>query len=340
MFKPMNAPLAAAVTAAAVTAAAVFAAVWAGTGLLARQLSARGWLTDTPNERSSHTRPTPRGAGLVMIPALLAGAWALAEAWALTAAPDGRSLAVLSAAALGLTAVSLCDDWRSLHPGIRFAAQWAAAGAALAAAAPVLNLAPVPAAAAAAVWVWFINAFNFMDGIDGAAGVETAAIGAGLVLIWFLDPAAETAGLWGVLLTAAALGFLPRNLTPARIFLGDSGSAGLGFLAGAALLMLARAGHPVPALILPMYFMADAGVTLLRRLLRGEKIWRAHRGHFYQRAVRGGMSHTRVSGLIAALNAALIGCACLSAAVEPAWAGLIPAAAMTGLFLFWLGRAR
>ncbi|MHC8508096.1 MAG: MraY family glycosyltransferase [Rhodospirillales bacterium] len=345
----------------ALTAAVVFAAVWAGTGLLARWLSARGLLADTPNERSLHTRPTPRGAGLMMIPALLAGAWVIlgAPVSAPVSAPGGQGFSALlthpfiiifTAAALGLTAVSLWDDWRGLHPGIRFAAQWAAviavlAAAATAAAEPVFGLTPVPAAAFAAaiavIWVWFINAFNFMDGIDGLAGVETAAIGAGLLLISFLDPGAGVyPRLWGALFIAAALGFLPWNWARARIFLGDAGSVGLGFLTGWALLTLAWAGHPIPALILPMYFMADAAVTLLRRLLRREKIWRAHREHFYQRAVQNGMSHAEVSRLVAVLNIGLVGCACVAAAFEPAWIGLVLAAVMTGLFLHWLGSAR
>jgi UDP-N-acetylmuramyl pentapeptide phosphotransferase/UDP-N-acetylglucosamine-1-phosphate transferase len=158
-------------------------------------------------------------------------------------------------------------------------------------------------------WIWFINLFNFMDGIDGIAGVEAACIGAGLFVV--LQGLGSPAGLGLIALATAgaALGFLWWNWQPARIFLGDVGSVPLGYLLGWLLLSAAAAGAWAPALILPLYYLADASLTLVRRLLRGERIWHAHRQHAYQRAVQGGMSHAQTVRIIAAGNLALIGLA-------------------------------
>ena len=122
-------------------------------------------------------------------------------------------------------------------------------------------------AAAALLWVWFVNLYNFMDGIDGIAGSETAAIGIGLALFAIAgignDPALAAPA---AVIAAAAIGFLVWNWAPARIFLGDVGSVPLGYLLGFLLLAAASRGHWKLALILPLYFLADATITLLRRL--------------------------------------------------------------------------
>jgi UDP-N-acetylmuramyl pentapeptide phosphotransferase/UDP-N-acetylglucosamine-1-phosphate transferase len=191
--------------------------------------------------------------------------------------------------------------------------------------------------ATALLWLWFINLFNFMDGIDGIAGVETAAIGAG---IFIAAKIGKLDGHWlmlGLSAAAAAVGFLRWNWHPAKIFLGDVGSVPLGFLLGWLLLSFAAAGHPIPALILPLYFLADATITLLRRLLRGEKVWLAHREHFYQLAIRSGLRHDQVSGLVAMCSLFLI------ALVMVAMRGLpLPAisgaAAAVALLLFLLAK--
>ena len=126
-------------------------------------------------------------------------------------------------------------------------------------------------------------------------------------------------------------GFLPWNWSPARIFLGDVGSVPLGYLLGWLLLLAAIEGAWAAALILPAYYLADASLTLLRRAARGEKVWRAHRQHAYQRAVRGGLSHRWVAGALAALNLVLIALAVLLAPDWP-WAAL----AAAGLAVFGL----
>ncbi len=322
-------------TLAAIVGLAVVVALvtWAATWLVLRLL--RRWsVLDHPNDRSSHAIPTPRGGGLAVVP-VLAATWLVAAALL----PVGRGMPLAAALALGLALLSWRDDIKSLPIGVRLAGQ-------IAAVAVMLWLAP-PAAllfggllppladrlAAGLLWLWFINAFNFMDGTDGIAGVETASIGVGVALV------AGVAGLYvlfplaGLTLAGAAIGFLVWNWQPARLFLGDVGSVPLGFLLGWLLLSLAGHGEPVAALILPAYFLADAGITLGRRIVRGERFWRAHRQHFYQRAVARGMSHASVARHVLAVNVVLIGLAVLAAAGQggPALGGA--AVALTALLM-------
>lgn len=286
----------------------------------------RAAVLDHPNERSLHEAPTPRGGGIALIGAILLAWLALMAAGA--AGP--RLLAVLGGAAL-LAAISWVDDLRGLSPATRLLAQFAAVGlgmVALIPAGPVFQdwLMPgLDVAAAALLWLWFVNLFNFMDGIDGLAGSEAAAIGTGLVVFAGvgsgLDPG--LAALSGTA-AAAALGFLVWNWAPARIFLGDVGSVPCGYLLGFLLLDVAARGHWKIALILPLYFLADATLTLLRRLARGELVWRAHRQHFYQRAVQRGLGHGAVVRRVIAADLILVLCGW---AAENGWGTLALAAA-------------
>jgi len=323
---------------AALLAVFVFLVAYLGTRALVGALARRAIL-DHPNDRSSHSAPTPRGGGIAVLAALL-------PAWLLVGAlmPDAPStLPTVIAAAAVLAALSWIDDTRGLGPGPRLALQVLCVGA-------VLWLAPFPApvfggwlppvadvAATALLWVWFINLFNFMDGIDGIAGVETAAIGLG---VFVTAKVAKLDGHWlilGLSTAAAAVGFLRWNWHPAKIFLGDVGSVPLGFLLGWLLLSLAAAGQPVPALILPLYFLADATITLLRRAARGERVWQAHRQHFYQLAVQSGLRHDQVSGIIAVANLFMIALVLVALRGLPE-AAVAGAAAAVALLLFLLAK--
>jgi len=295
-----------------------------------------GWLRhrqilDHPNERSSHSRPTPRGGGLAVTSVLAAVLIALRCRYPVLL--EGLELGV---GALGLMALSWWDDRKGLPALPRFAAHAAICALFLALTPPdwlvFQGWLPfwVDRALALLGWLWFVNLYNFMDGIDGITGVETACVGAGLAVVCaltgevrLLPPAGVTA--------AAALGFLVWNWHPARIFLGDSGSIPLGFILGGLLVHLAARGQLAAALILPAYYVADASITLLWRLRDGETIWQPHRRHFYQRAVRGGQSHARVSLAILGGNVLLIGCACLAAMDHTAIATLSALAVVAGL---------
>jgi UDP-N-acetylmuramyl pentapeptide phosphotransferase/UDP-N-acetylglucosamine-1-phosphate transferase len=198
-------------------------------------------------------------------------------------------------------------------------------------------------AATALVWVWFVNVYNFMDGIDGLAGSEAAAIGIGLALFAITGAGVDLAlaasigaipggAIPGAAIAAAAIGFLVWNWAPARIFLGDVGSVPLGYLLGFLLLAAAARGHWEIALILPLYFLMDATITLLRRLARGERIWLPHREHFYQQAVRRGLGHAAIVRRVMAANLVLIACG-VAAETRFATVALIAAAACVLILL-------
>jgi len=245
------------------------------------------WLhfLDQPNERSLHATAVPRTGGV----GVMAG---VAVAGLLVGASGGLAGPLLAAlgGALALAGLGLMDDRRSLPARVRFLAQMLAAGVFLAFAAPAGG--GMAVALLLIGLVWMANLYNFMDGSDGLAGGMAlfgfAALGVAAAIAGQAPLALLCAGI-----AAAAAGFLCFNFHPARIFMGDVGSVPLGFLAGA----LGIAGYE--AGIWPLWFpllvfspfIVDASVTLLRRALRGEKVWQAHRNHYYQRMVRMGIGH-------------------------------------------------
>ena len=281
---------------------------WLATGALIPILRRRGML-DYPNERSSHFDPTPRGGGIAVTISILL-AWIALHKVGLVAS----SFVSIALGTSLLALVSWIDDLRGLSPGMRLVAQGAAV---------TIGILVLPSTrsaleawlgstlffvAAGLVWVWWINLFNFMDGIDGLAVSEAAAICSGLLLFALVgDGADPAAALLAAGIIGAAIGFLVWNWSPARIFLGDVGSVPLGYLSGFLLLDLASRGRWKIVLILPLYFLADATITLLRRLLAGERVWEPHRQHFYQQAVRNGLPHSAVVKRVIAANLLLIG---------------------------------
>jgi UDP-N-acetylmuramyl pentapeptide phosphotransferase/UDP-N-acetylglucosamine-1-phosphate transferase len=315
--------------------AATYAATRAATGWVRRYLVNRSVL-DHPNARSSHAVPTPRGGGIALVAVLLC-AWG--HVGLLVPEVAAPLFTVLAAAGV-LAAVSWRDDVGGLSPLPRLAVQVAAVAAGLAALPPepvFQGLLPTWAdrVAAGLAWLWFVNLYNFMDGIDGLAGVETAAIGLGVALIAVLGDVGPDVAVYGIALAAAALGFLHWNWQPARIFLGDVGSVPVGFLGGWLLLTLAAAGHWAPALLLPLYYLGDATITLARRLFAGARIWEAHRSHFYQRATTRAGTHAGAVRRVARANVALVLAAAVVARAPglAAWA-LIFGVAVVALLLY------
>lgn len=311
----------------------VFLATVATTGLVLKFLR-RHEIFDHPNERSSHTELTPRGGGIAMI-AILVLAWGYI-------APSEHRLEIFTiiAAVVLLACVSWIDDLRSLSPGIRLAAQLIAILPALLwmnqkfAIFEGVIPGPIVFILAGLIWIWFINLFNFMDGIDGISGVEAATIGVGITIIVTRSDEAGIDPRLAATVAAAAIGFLSWNWHPAKVFLGDVGSIPLGFLLGWLLLNLTNSDTWAAAAILPLYYLADATITITRRALRGERIWRAHREHFYQRAVQKGRSHATVSSGVAICNLVLIGLAIYS--ITAPWIALTVAMATVLVFLAWL----
>jgi len=238
--------------------------------------------TDIPNDRSLHTRPTPRIGGWGVLPAL---------ALAIFLYAPGFRLIALGALLLGV--ISQIDDRRGLPARVRFGTHVFVVVAGIA-----LSIVSIPwwmAILATFALVWVVNLYNFMDGSDGlAGGMAVFGFGFYAAAALFLQPSlAVTAAA----IAGAAFGFLIFNHHPAKIFLGDAGSIPLGFLAGALGFWGWQHGvWPIwfPALVFAP-FVADATVTLARRLARGEKVWLAHREHYYQRLVRLTESHVRVA---------------------------------------------
>jgi UDP-N-acetylmuramyl pentapeptide phosphotransferase/UDP-N-acetylglucosamine-1-phosphate transferase len=278
---------------------------WFLTGLTLRILRKRAIL-DHPNERSSHSAPVPRGGGIPVV-ALTLILWAMPFRGTL----DPATLLMLAAAGI-LAIISWIDDIRSLSPAIRLSVQCSAVliGVYSLPADGLLfqGLMPVwlDTVLMCFVWLWFVNLFNFMDGIDAISGIETITICGGMVILIGIYQIADLDLWYPLTLGGSIIGFLWWNRPPARIFLGDVGSITIGFFLGWLLINLATSGNWVSALILPLYYLSDATFTLIKRGLRGEKVWQAHREHFYQQALQSGKSHTQVSRAILTANIGLI----------------------------------
>ncbi len=325
--------------AAASLCAAAFVASAALSGLVRRYALSRS-LLDVPNERSSHSAPTPRGGGLAIAVVVLTGLLVLAAAGVVapplaTAFGGGGAL---------VAAVGWLDDRHGLPASLRLAVH--VAGAAwmvawlggmphLTIGAGAANLGRSGALLAILGIVWLTNLYNFMDGIDGIAAAEAVTVGvAGALLLGGREP---SLALIAILVAASAGGFLVWNWAPARLFMGDVGSGFLGFIF-AGLALASENTRALPALLWLVVlgpFFLDATITLLRRMARGERWQAAHRMHAYQRAVQAGWSHRRVTAVVAGISAAL---GAVSALVvhRPVLLGLVVVGTAAGLGVLYL----
>jgi UDP-N-acetylmuramyl pentapeptide phosphotransferase/UDP-N-acetylglucosamine-1-phosphate transferase len=293
---------------------------------------------EVPNDRSMHKVPVPVGAGIAMVATMLV-LWP----WWQSQTGEAHHLPLLIGFA-GLGVLSWVDDRRQLSAAVRLGAQAVAVALSLASLPPearLLEFLPIALERLllGLAWLWFINLFNFMDGIDGLAGSETIAITIGYLAV--LTYAALGDPFWrlALVIAASAAGYLFWNWHPAKVFMGDSGSIPLGFLLGWLMLDLALAGQWAAGLILPLYFVADATFTLLARARRGERLWQAHRQHFYQRAVLGGATPSGVVWRVCVANATLIALAVVSVRY-PALALVAAAATVAALLVHLNGLAR
>ncbi len=305
----------------------VFVAFWIALGLTRRFLSpaSRLHILDHPNERSLHATPVPRTGGVAIAAALAVGA-----AIAAAIVPLPPALGWVGAGAMLLAAVGFLDDRTGIGPGGRLLVHLAAAGLVVAAglglgriALPGVSLAlaaPLGGVITVLFVVWLVNLYNFMDGMDGFAGGMAMFGFGGLAVFGVLGHDPVFAALNAVV-AAAAAGFLVYNFPPARIFLGDAGSPLLGYLAAVSSLWGVRAGLFaiwVPVLVFSP-FIVDATVTLARRVLHGDRVWEAHRGHYYQRMVRLGWGHRRTVLAEYGVMAATVGSALGSRWLAVGW---------------------
>jgi UDP-N-acetylmuramyl pentapeptide phosphotransferase/UDP-N-acetylglucosamine-1-phosphate transferase len=257
-----------------------------------------------PNARSSHVVPTPQGAGIAVIAATLcvAGAYAAVANYDIPVALFGATVFI--------ALVGFADDINSIPVPPRLLLQAAAISAVLFAAPSDLRImAAWPLGLERAVLLvaglWFVNLVNFMDGLDLMTVAEFVPITGAMIVLGSLGQLPALPSIIAAALCGAVLGFAPFNRPVAKVFLGDVGSLPIGLLLGWCLLQLAWHHHLTAALLLPLYYLADATLTLSRRIARREPFWAAHRTHFYQRATDNGLTVTRVITEVFVLNIAL-----------------------------------
>lgn len=290
----------------------VFVLSWLGVGLF-RKWSRGRLILDVPNERSSHQRPTPVGGGLLIVLFTLLPLLAFelfttgaVSYWGFYA--GGALIAI----------VSWIDDIRPVSPILRLSVHILAAMLAVFQIGGFQEFTVWPGYTVAlglfgtiisGIWVvWLTNAYNFMDGIDGIAGVQAVVASAAWALYAaYHGPAALL--FVSILVLASSTGFLLHNWPPAKVFMGDVGSAFLGFSFAVFPLMAVNSGNagiqagflPLTAIGFVWLFMSDTIVTLIRRALIGEMIWNAHRKHLYQELIKSGYTHLRVTMIYGAL---------------------------------------
>ena len=285
-----EAPLAFSVAIVTVSAVLSAGAIFLLKPLLTRHLLAH------PNERSSHTSATPEGAGYgVMAALLLVGAALL-----LFAALPPPSLVPVLVGAIVLTVVGGLDDAHALAVSWRLLAQALVALGVVLSLPEGFRLLPdllplgVERALLVVGVVGFVNAINFLDGLDWMTVAQVVPMTLGVAILSGLGPVPLSIGALALALLGAMLGFAVFNKHPARIFLGDAGSLPIGLVLAYALIYVAEA-HIVSAILLALYTLADSFLTFFRRLRNGERVFSAHRSHFYQRAVAGGLKVPQVT---------------------------------------------
>lgn len=299
--------------------------------------ASRFHILDHPNERSLHARSTPRSGGLAILIAIIVSVATVSLFHPL------QELATITASVFMVAGVSFLDDRYSISPGYRIVAHTLAAAVILYGGfylqkLEVLGISwqwsyVVGAAVSVLYTVWMINLYNFMDGMDGFAG-GMAVFGFGTLAVMGWMASHDAFFIISLIVAAASAGFLVFNFPPARIFMGDVGSSTLGLLAATLSLWGVKDGvFPFwIALLVFSPFIVDATVTLLRRIWRREKIWQAHKTHYYQKLVQAGWRH-RKTVLVEYLI--MLGCG-ITALLSLRATVAIQAVMLTGWVLFYI----
>tara|TARA_B110000261_G_scaffold157402_1_gene192382 strand:- start:387 stop:1406 length:1020 start_codon:yes stop_codon:yes gene_type:complete len=263
---------------------------------------------DIPNERSSHSIPTPKGAGLGIIATLLIVYYTffpLTDFWfigsivilaVLSFINDNKQISIIIRLIIQMVlTIIILNLWPPLQQTMLLS-----------------NIIPfwLGNIIIILIVIWLINLFNFMDGIDGISGTQCIIIGVGVgVSIMFSQEEYKLEQLFAGFMAGSCLAFLVWNWSPAKVFLGDAGSIPLGFINAILILLLCKNGLWYVAIIINNYYFFDASITLLRRIRMKQKPWKAHKEHFYQKAIQNGYSHSEVCKIIAIHGIVLI---CLS----------------------------
>ena len=264
-----------------------------------------------PNARSSHTTPTPQGGGIAIVTSwiVVAGVGMVAtDAWSNQIA---LSIAAVFMATILIAVLGAVDDIKPMGVVPRLLFQVIAVASVIAVLPSNFQMTPflpwwLERALLVLAGVWFVNLVNFMDGLDWMTVAEMVPVAGGLVLLGALGVLPAYAVICALALLGTLIGFAPFNRPVARLFLGDVGSLPLGLIVGWLLALLANKGHLAAALLLPLYYLMDATITLLRRLSKGERVWQAHRSHFYQRATDNGLTVKQVVAHVFCVNILLV----------------------------------
>lgn len=250
-------------------------------------------ILDTPNERSNHQNPMPKGGGLLIIIAILIGC--------IISNTINIEMILLLLGSLFLSIIGFIDDRFNLSIVLRLVCQ------VFVTTIMIINIQNddilifqryLPSYCIkfiiAIILIGFMNCFNFMDGIDGLASSEAIHISFNILILSSSFLLTQELKKLCLIITTANLTFLKWNWHKAKIFMGDSGSIPLGFILGWMLIKLALSGAIILSIIIPLYFLSDTLITMIKRLYDGEKIWQGHSRHFYQIAVRNGANHASV----------------------------------------------
>ena len=331
------------------------ALVLAANGAVAAIVSAsivivlRPWLQRyalaTPNARSSHHEPTPQGGGIAVIAATI-----IVASVTLFASGDAMetTVAAIFVCAALMAFVGAADDVRPVPVMARLLFQALIIAGVIYFIPPGLQIFPscpgwIERSMLVLGGLWFVNLVNFMDGLDWMTVAEVVPITAALAVVGWLGALPPSATIVTLALCGAMIGFAYFNRPVATIFLGDVGSLPIGLLLGWLLLSVAMTGHLAAAVLLPLYYLADATITLLRRLIRREPVWQAHRTHFYQRATDGGFTVTQVVARVFFVNVALAALA-MWTVIAPSRlsvnVALLGGAVLVALLLFAFARGR
>ena len=324
----------------------IAAAASAGLILVLRPLLARFWVAK-PNARSSHRIPTPQWGGIAVVTGTVLGVLTAAVVSAITPVAL-TSLWALAAALAVLVLAGAGADVLHLSIGPRLVLQFIAVGLIVSALPTSTRIVPpvpwgIERAALLFAGVYLVNVVNFMDGLDWMTAAEVAPVTAGLWILSLFGALDARDAAVAVALLGGMIGFAPFNRPVAKLFLGDVGSLPIGLLLFWLLLQLAASGHVAAALLLPLYYLADASLTLLRRLARGENVLQAHRSHFYQRATERALSVSEVVARVFVVNVALAALAVMTVVAPSGWAqalGLGLGVAAVGLLLASFARGR
>lgn len=269
------------------------------------------------NPRSNHVTPTPQGGGIPITAAIIAAVGTVSLIACEFSSPALTSLWIVLAATAFIAATGMTDDIEAIPAVPRLLLQSVAVAAVLAALPGELSIVPLFPVPVERVLlfiggIWFVNLVNFVDGIDWMIVAAMTPIAAGLAIFGLLGALPFTGSIVAFALLGALIGFAPFNKPVARLFLGDAGSLSIALLVGWLLILLAGSGHLIAAALLPLYLVADTTVTLLRRIRHKDEILRAHRTHFYQRALSNGFSVSSIVGHVFAVQSLLVVLAAVS----------------------------